>query len=116
MEDVKEKMPADVEYGSHGSDDIESAPPAGGLTRALQGRHMQMIAIGTHLQALSPVCDKIKRLITGVFKVVPSVLVFSWAPEPHFKPVGRPVWYVPIRKREPIVVLQSHAATSLIHP
>ena len=49
MEEIKgEKMPAeDVDYKSHGSDDIEARPASGGLTRALQGRHMQMIAIGT---------------------------------------------------------------------
>lgn len=47
MEDIKEKMPAeDVEYRSHGSDDTEMQPAGGTLTRALQGRHMQMIAIG----------------------------------------------------------------------
>ena len=47
MEDIKEKIPSqDVEYQSHGSDDVEVRASSGGLTRALQGRHMQMIAIG----------------------------------------------------------------------
>ena len=59
MEDVKEKIPADdVEYKSHGSDDVEARPASGGLTRALQGRHMQMIAIGTRCSSSRMQCDK----------------------------------------------------------
>ncbi len=63
MEDIKEKMPTeDIEYRSHGSDDIESQPASGGLTRALQGRHMQMIAIGMLLSGVLQDCDKTIRL------------------------------------------------------
>ena len=37
----------------HGHDDVEFQPASGTLTRALQGRHMQMIAIGMYfIQAL----------------------------------------------------------------
>ncbi len=53
MEDIKEKIPVqDVEYQSHSSNDVEARPSSGGLTRALQGRHMQMIAIGTLFESL----------------------------------------------------------------
>ena len=94
MEDIKEKMPADnVEYRSHGSDDVEAQPASGGLTRALQGRHMQMIAIGMDLSKMSRICDRI-TVLTADVQVVPSVLVSLWGREAHFKPVDRPVWYV----------------------
>lgn len=50
MEDIKhEKGPIeDVDYTS-ASDDVESQPAKPALARALQGRHMQMIAIGMAL-------------------------------------------------------------------
>ncbi len=100
MEDIKEKMPAeDVEYRSHGSDDVESQPASGGLTRALQGRHMQMIAIGMLLFTMSQECDKMKRLPSNLPQVVPLVLACSLDREAHFKPVVPPVWYVALEER-----------------
>lgn len=51
MDDSKHVTPATAtpyEIGEkHEQDDVELQPANGTLTRALKGRHMQMIAIGT---------------------------------------------------------------------
>lgn len=52
MEEPNHTTPArDIDYGSDEKSeryDVEVQPATGTLTRALKGRHMQMIAIGTY--------------------------------------------------------------------
>ena len=77
MANEKEKLPKDdVIYDSNGSHDQDfeaAAPPSsGGLARNLQGRHMQMIAIGTFtsdaplkpIQAVGSVREKCARKLS----------------------------------------------------
>ena len=96
--DVSKEKGISTDYGPGSPADSNEAeafgrPAQGALARKLQGRHMQMIAIGecsrhefVHHRTLS--------MSVALLQVVPLVPVFSWAQALLLSTAGPAVWYV----------------------
>lgn len=73
------------------SGELSAQPPADGLLhKKLQGRHMQMIAIGTLSQVYSS--TELRGLITSHTQVVPLALVCSSAQARRLSKAVPAVW------------------------